>query len=659
MATYRFIYIEEQTILKWNYIPVRDKMSKKQFKAESKRLLDLMANSIYTHKEIFLREVISNASDAIDKLNYKSMTDSSIGIDKDDLNIKIRIDNAGRTITVSDNGIGMTKEDMDKNLGVIAHSGSLEFKSELNGEDSNIIGQFGVGFYSTFMVSDKVTVISKAFGSDQAYKWVSDGVDGYSVTECEKDTVGTDVIMHLKPDDDGEEYSEYLDSYTIQDLIKKYSDYIRWPIHMDIESGDYEETGETDEDGKPKKEWVTTIKDEIVNSMIPVWQKGKNEVSDDECKEFYKNKFHDFEEPVSVIRVNAEGTVSYKAMLFIPGRAPYDFYTRDYRPGLQLYSNGVMIMDVCPDLLPFCFRFVRGIVDSPDFSLNISREVLQHDRQIKAVGSNLTKKIKAELDRLMKDDRETYGKFYKNFGRQIEYGVVDNYGENLDLLKDLLMFRSAKTGDMTSFKDYTASMPEGQDRIYFVSAETYEIAKNLPQNEPVLEKGYDVLCLVEDVDEFVMNAVREYDGKKLCNVTTEDLGLESEDEKKEIEEKTEESKELLDFVKETLGDKISKVRFSSKLKKHAVLLTSDGNVSLEMEKYFMGVPGNEQKIKAQRVLEINADHPAFKAMKKAFSENRDKAANMVKIMYDQAVLVAGLPLEDTLSHSELVFGLFE
>lgn len=634
-------------------------MSKKQFRAESKRLLDLMANSIYTHKEIFLREVISNASDAIDKLNYKSMTDPSIGVKKEDLKIQIKLDKEARTVTVSDNGIGMDKDGLDKYLGVIAHSGSLDFKNEAENKDTSIIGQFGVGFYSVFMVSDKVKVVSKAFGNEQAYSWESNGIDGYTIKECEKDSYGTDVIMHLKPDNDGDEYSQFLDGYEVQDLVKKYSDYIRWPIHMDVESGDYQETGEKDENGNPKKEWVTKTEDEVVNSMIPVWQQSKKEATDEKCKEFYKNKFRDFDDPVSIIRVNAEGTVSYKAMLFIPKKAPYDFYTRDFQPGLQLYSNGVMIMDKCADLLPFCFRFVRGVVDSPDFSLNISREVLQHDRQLRSVSSNLTKKIKAELKRLMDEDRKTYDEFYRSFGRQIEYGVVDEYGINKDLLKDLLMFRSANTDEMISFDDYIKAMPENQKLIYYVSADTYEHAKSLPQNEPLKDKGYDILCLTEDVDEFVMNAIGTYEEKKLCNVTTEDLGLETEEQKKETETKQEENKDLLDFVKTSLGDKVTAVKLSNKLKNHAVLLTSDGQITIEMEKYFMSVPGNDdQKVHANHVLELNADHPAFKALSEAYATDKNKAAKMAKIMYDQAVIVAGLPLDDTIGYSDLVFSLF-
>ena len=637
------------------------KMSKKQFKTESKRILDLMANSIYTHKEIFLREVISNASDAIDKLNFKAMQDQSLGLNKDDFRIRIDIDEGGRTITVSDNGIGMSKQDMDDFLGIIAHSGSLDFKNNLGETDeSGIIGQFGVGFYSTFMVADKVTVVSKAFGSDEANKWTSDGVDGYTIKECQKDGYGTDVVIHLKDDSEDEDYSRFLSSYEVQDLVKKYSDYIRWPIHMMVQSGEYRDTGEFEENGDPKKEWVDFTEDKIINSMTPIWKKSKAEADDAQCKEFYKSKFHDFEDPVSVIRVNAEGAVSYKAMLFIPKRAPYDFYTRDYKAGLQLYSNGVLIMDSCADLLPFPFRFVKGVVDSPDFSLNISREVLQHDRQISNVKANLTKKVKAELLRLLKDERETYVEFYKAFSRNIEYGVVDEYGQNKELLEDLLMFRSIESGELETFEEYVSKMKEGQEKIYYVASDTYEHAKNLPQTEPLKEKGYDVLCLTEEVDEFVMNTVMEFREKKLCNVTTEDLGLETEEEKKQAEEKAEESKDVISFVKETLGDKVKDVRISRKLKNHAVLLSTEGHVTIEMEKYFASMPGDEsEKMKAQRVLEINADHPAFEALEKAFEADREKAAVLAKVMYDQAVIVAGLPVDDTVAYSDMVFSLFQ
>ena len=635
-------------------------MAKKQFKTESKRILDLMVNSIYTHKEIFLREIISNASDAIDKMNFKAMTDESLGLSKKDFRIDVVIDKDARTITVKDNGIGMTQDEMEKNLGVIAHSGSLDFKNE-NGDKKgadSIIGQFGVGFYSAFMVSDKVTVVSRPVGSDVAYRWESSGADGYSITECEKDSYGTDVIMHIKPDEKDEEYSEFLESYRIQELITMYSDYVRWPIHMMVEEGEWKETGEKDEKGNPKREYVTKEVDKVINSMVPIWQKNKKSATDEKCKEFYKTKFHDFEDPISVIRVNAEGLVSYKAMLFIPKRAPYDFYSRDYEPGLQLYSNGVLIMDKCADLLPFCFRFVKGVVDSQDFSLNISREVLQHDSQLKAIGENLKKKVKAELLRIMKDEPETYREFYKSFGRQLKYGVVENYGRNREFLQDLLMFTSSEKDELISLDQYVDAMPEGQSNIYYVTGESIQQAKNMPQTEQVRDKGYDILVLTEDVDEFVMKTLAEYREKRMCNVTSDDLGLETEEEKKDAEQKEEEYKGLLDFAKEALDGKVSSVRISHKLKNHAVLLTSEGHITLEMEKYFAEMPGSEdEKMKAQRVLELNASHPAFNALNDAFLNDKEKAKDLIKIMYAQASIMAGLPLDDAVGYSDLVFKL--
>lgn len=634
-------------------------MSNKEFKAESKRLLDLMINSIYTHKEIFLRELISNASDAIDKMNYKAITDSDVNVSRADLKIKVSTDADARTITISDNGIGMSDVEMDENLGVIAHSGSLDFKTALEEDaDSNIIGQFGVGFYSAFMVADKVTVISKPYGSEVAYEWKSNGVDGYSITETEKESFGTDIILHVKEDTDSEDYSEYLDNFTLQTLIKTYSDYIRWPIHMDIESGTWVDTGELDEDGKPKQDYVTKIEDKVINSMVPVWQKKKDETSDEECKEFYRTKFRDFNEPASIIRVNAEGLVSYKAMLFIPSKPPYDFYSREFEPGLQLYSSGVMIMDRCADILPDCFRFVRGVVDSPDFSLNISREILQHDRQLNAISSNITKKIKAELARMMKDEPEKYDEFYAGFARQLKFGIVDKYGVNADLLKDLVMFHSAKNKKLISLDQYIEEMPEEQDRIYYISSDTVEHAASLPQTEPVLDKGYDILCMAEDIDEFVMKTLRDYGEKPFCNVTSDDLGIVSEDEKKELESKEEESKDLLEFAKEVLGDDVAAVRISGKLKNHAVMLSTDGNVTIEMEKYFRSMPDYDGSVKAAYVLEINADHSAFKALNSAFENDKERAEKMVKIMFDQAKIVAGLPIEDTVGYSDLIFELF-
>ncbi len=636
-------------------------MAKKQFKAESKQLLNLMINSIYTHREIFLREIVSNASDAIDKLHYRSITEPDIAVAREDLRIDVSVDKDARTVTVSDNGIGMTKEDMDNNLGVIAHSGSLDFKNSMeSSDDIDIIGQFGVGFYSAFLVSDKVTVRSKAFGQDQAWEWVSEGADGYTVKECQKDSWGTDVIMHIREDDENEEYSEYLEDYAIESLIKKYSDYVRWPIHMILDKEELEETGETNEDGTPKKEWRSHPEDTVVNSMVPIWQRSKDEVSDEDCIKFYKEKFHDWEEPVSVIRVNAEGAVSYRAMLFIPKVAPYNFYSRDFEPGLQLYSSGVMIMDRCKDLLPECFRFVRGIVDSPDLSLNISREMLQHDRQLSMIRSNLEKKIKTELARLMEDDREKYLEFYRSFGLQLKYGIVEDYGMKADLLKDLIMFHSFDKDGLITLKEYVSAMPEGQERIYYAAAESVARAKQLPQTEQVRDKGYDILCLTEDADEFVLRTLRNYDEKEFCDVAGNDLGLESEEERKEAEAKEESEKEILDFVKDSLGDRVSSVKLSRKLKTHAVCLSTEGDVSLEMEKYFASIPGapDEGRVKAKRVLEINSSHPAFAALKDAYSSDKDKAKAMAEIMYGQAVLIAGMPMDDVLNYSENVFKLF-
>ena len=637
-----------------------DRMAKKQFKAESKQLLNLMINSIYTHREIFLREIISNASDAIDKLHYRSISDSGVNVAREDFRIDVSYDRDARTVTVSDNGIGMTKEDMDANLGVIAHSGSLDFKKEMEeNADVDIIGQFGVGFYSAFLVSDKVTVRSKAYGQDQAWEWISEGADGYTVRECEKDSWGTDVIMHLRPDDENEQYSEYLDSYRLRDLVKKYSDYVRWPIHMMVEHEDYVETGEKDEDGEPKKDWVTSVRDEVVNSMVPIWQRGRDEVSDEDCRKFYKEKFRDWEDPVSVIRVNAEGAVNYRAMLFIPKVAPFNFYSRDYEPGLELYSSGVLIMDKCKDLLPDCFRFVKGVVDSPDLSLNISREMLQHDRQLATIRANLEKKIKAELTRLLEEERETYEEFFGHFGAQIKYGIIQDYGMKADLLKDLVLFQSFDKDRLVTLREYRDAMPEDQQRIYYAAAESVARAKQVPQTEQVRAKGYDILLFGADMDEFAVKTMREYDGKEFCDVSGGDLGLETEDERKASDERQESEREVMDFVKEALGDKVVDVRVSRTLKTHAVCLSTEGDVSLEMEKYFASIPGDENRgIRAKRVLEVNVDHPAYAALKKAYAEDRERAKEMAEIMYDQAVLIAGMPLDDMLGYSDRVFRLF-
>ncbi len=635
-------------------------MAKKQFKTESKQLLNLMINSIYTHKEIFLREIISNASDAIDKLHYKAITEN-LPVAREDFKITVSWDEEARTITVSDNGIGMNKESMDSNLGVIAHSGSLDFKNTMEeNPDVDIIGQFGVGFYSAFLVSDRVTVRSKAYGEDQAWMWTSEGTDGYSIRECDKPDYGTEVEMHIKPDADGENYSDFIDEYRLKELVKKYSDYVRWPIHMMLEKGAMEETGEKDEKGEPKKEWRTHLEDTVVNSMVPIWQRSKEDATDEECMKFYKEKFRDFEDPISVIRVNAEGAVSYKAMLFIPKVAPYNFYSRDFEPGLQLYSSGVMIMDKCEDVLPDCFRFVRGVVDSPDLSLNISREMLQHDRQLITIKSNIEKKVKNELARLLADERDKYLEFYKSFGTQIKYGIVEGYGAKSDLVKDLVLFHSMAQDRLITLKEYVEGMPEDQKKIYYASAESVARAKQLPQTEQVRDKGYDIICMTEDVDEFAVRTLRQYEEKEFCDISGNDLGIESEEEKKEADAKEEEEKEILDFVKETIGDKVSAVKLSRKLKTHAVCLSTEGDVSLEMEKYFSSIPGASEmdQVKARRVLEINGSHPAFEALKKAYAEDKDKARDMARIMYVQALLIAGMPVDDIMDYSDLVFKLF-
>lgn len=639
-------------------------MQKKEFQAESKRLLDLMINSIYTHKEIFLREIISNASDAIDKLSYLSLTDEQVGLRREDFRIRVMADKEKRMITVSDNGIGMSRDEMESNLGVIAKSGSFQFKSELaQGEEDkaniDIIGQFGVGFYSAFMVSDKVTVISRKYGEDSASCWESEGTEGYTITEGQRDTPGTDVIMHLKADTDEERYSEYLDTWRLKDLVKKYSDYVRWPIVMETEHYEPKETGELDEDGKPKTEYVTEMREETVNSMIPLWQRAKSEVSDEDCKAFYKEKFHDPEEPLAVIRVDAEGTVSYKAMLFVPAKAPYDFYSRDYQPGLQLYSSGVMIMDRCADLLPDCYRFVRGVVDSPDLSLNISREMLQHDRQLKVIANNLEKKVKAELLRLLTDDREAYTKFWKAFGMQIKYGMVNDFGMKKDQLKDLLVYENSFGPELMSLQEYTDKMPESQKVIYYASAESAQRAASLPQTEQVRDAGFGILYMTDEADDFVLRILDGYNEKKFCNVSVDDLGLETDLQKADTEKQAEENKELLAFVKEQLGDAVEDVRLSHKLKTHPVCLTTEGEITLEVEKYFQSLPGTEgQNVKARKILELNGGHPAFAALQKAYAEDQEKAGKLAKILLAQAKLIADIPLNDPSAYTELVCGLF-
>ena len=636
-------------------------MAKKQFKAESKRLLDLMVNSIYTHKEIFLRELISNASDAEDKLAYKSLTDDSVDVKRKDLKITIVPNKEMRTLTVSDNGIGMTKEDLENNLGVIAHSGSGQFKANLAQDDKaadkiDVIGQFGVGFYSAFMVADHVTVVSKAWGSDEAFLWQSDGADGYTITPCEKDAPGTDIIMHIKPNADEENYDQYLETYKLQELIKKYSDYIRYPIVMEME--DYrqkEKPADAGEDYKP--EWETVKEWKTLNSMVPLWQRQKSKVKPEEYNAFYKEKFNDWQDPLAVIHTSAEGAVTYKAMLYIPEKAPYDFYTREYQKGLQLYSSGVLIMDKCADLLPDHFRFVKGVVDSADFSLNISREVLQHTRQLKVIASALEKKIKSELLKMQKDDREKYEKFWGAFGTQIKYGVVADYGAHKDVLQDLLLFWSSKEGKNTTLAAYKDRMPEDQPFYYYACGESVDKIAKLPQVERILDKGYEILYCTEDVDDFVMKALGEMDGKQFKSVNEEDALPQTEEEKKAAEEKAEAGKDVLEAVKEALGEQVKQVRISSILKSGACCLTADGPVSLEMEKYMRKVEGSAH-MKADRVLELNPDSAPFAALKRAVEAgDKDTVAKYSKLLYAQALLLADLPLEDPAEYTQLVCSL--
>ena len=635
-------------------------MAKKQFKAESKRLLGLMINSIYTHKEIFLRELISNASDAEDKLAYKALTDDQVPVDRKDLKITIVPDKEMRTLTVSDNGVGMTREELENNLGTIAKSGSFQFKQDLakeeKGEDIDVIGQFGVGFYSAFMVADHVTVVSRAYGSDEAWMWQSDGADGYTVTQCEKDAPGSDVIMHLKANADEENYDQYLKTYKLQELIKKYSDYIRYPIVMEVE--DYrqkEKPADAGDDYKP--EWETVKEWKTINSMVPLWQRQKSKVTAEEYNAFYKEKFMDWQDPLAVVHTSAEGAVTYKAMLYIPQKAPYDFYTREYQKGLQLYSSGVLIMDKCADLLPDYFRFVKGVVDSPDFSLNISREVLQHDRQLKVIASALEKKIKGELVKLQKEDPEKYEQFWTAFGSQIKYGVVADYGAHKDNLKDLLLFWSSKEGKNTTLEAYQGRMAEEQPYYYYACGESVDKIAKLPQVERILDKGYEILYCTEDVDDFVMQALGEIDGKKFKSATAEDALPQTEEEKKAAEEKAEEGKPVLEAVKAALGDQVKEVRLSKILKSGACCLSADGPVSLEMERYMRKMEGGEH-MKAERVLELNADSAPYAALKKAVDAgDQDTVEKYAKLLYGQALLLADLPLEDPAEYAQLVCSL--
>ena len=638
-------------------------MGKKQFKAESKRLLDLMINSIYTNKEIFLREILSNASDAIDKLCYLSLTDDQVGLNRDDFRIDIIVDKDARTITVRDNGIGMTLDEAENNLGVIAKSGSYQFKGEMDkeqaGEDISIIGQFGVGFYSAFMVSDKVTVLSRKYGESEGVRWESAGADGYTVTPIEKETVGTDVIMHIKADTEEEVYGSYLEKWKIKALVRKYSDYVRWPIRMDMERQERFETGETDDEGKPKYEYRTVTENEIINSMIPIWQRSKSEVTDDDCIQWYKEKNRDRKDPCVLIRISAEGNISYKAMLFIPGEENENAFLGDNKGGITLYSNGVMIMEKCDKLVHDYFEFVKGVVDSPDLSLNISREILQHDRQLQLIGRNLEKKIKGELEKMMKDDRPKYEAFFRNFGTHLKASCCDEYGRYKDFLRDLLIFYTSED-KMITLKEYVENMPESQKVIYYASSDTLKHAISLPQCEQVRSRGYELLYLTGPLDEVVLENLMEQDGKRFCNVVTDDLGFETEEEKKAAEERDIENKDLLDFVKESLGGAVTAVRLSRKLAAMPCCLTTEGGITLEMEKYFRRGPSEEMRsLRANRVLELNAEHKAVQALKAAFDGgDKEKAAQYAKILDTLAEMMAGCEVEDPASFVTLVSELF-
>lgn len=624
-------------------------MEKQQFKAESKRLLDLMINSIYTHQEIFLREIISNASDAIDKLAYAALTDEKVGLNREDFAITITRDEENRILTVSDNGIGMSKAELEENLGTICKSGSLNFKQTMDkNEDIDIIGQFGVGFYAAFMVAKSITVITKKYGEDTAWKWVSDGAEGYTIELTDRETAGTDVIMTLKEDTEEEKYSQYLEEYEIRSLIRKYSDYIRYPIRMEVSKSRLKEGCPED-----KPEYESYMEMDTLNSMVPIWQRNKKDVTEEEYESFYREKFYDYNKPLRTIHVSAEGTVSYKALMYVPSKAPYDFYTKDFKAGLQLYSSGVMIMENCEDLLPDYFRFVRGVVDSQDLSLNISREMLQHNRQLAIIARNLEKKIKSELMNMQENQREDYVKFYGVFGRQLKYGTVSDYGAHKDSCQDLLMFWSAKENKLISLKEYVDAMAEGQEKIYYAPGENTERLAKLPQVETLLSKGYDVLLFSEDVDEFVPQILVTYGEKSFCNALSEDLGLQTEEEKAKAAEKAEEMKGLLTFVSEKLGEKVKEVKLSDNLGSHPVSLSPESGMSFEMEKYMKRV-NPEFAYPVGRILELNPDHEVVKAMQDAVTSDPEKAEDYAKLLYAQAVLMADLPLEDPVEYTNLV-----
>lgn len=621
-------------------------MAKKQFKAESKRLLDMMIHSIYTHKEIFLRELISNASDAIDKLYFRSLQDTSIGMTKDDFAITIKADKENRTLTISDNGIGMTKEELENNLGTIAKSGSLAFKNDNElGDDVSIIGQFGVGFYSSFMVAKKVVVTSKAFGNDEAYTWTAEGVDGYTIVESEKEICGTEIILYLMDNTENEKYDDYLEQYRLQQLIKKYSDYIRFPIKMDVETSKLKEGSET--------EYETVVETKTLNSMVPIWRKNKNELNDDEYNKFYMEKFHDYENPVKYMHVKAEGIASYNALLFIPSKAPYNYYSKEYEKGLQLYSNGVLIMDKCADLLADYFSFVKGLVDSEDLSLNISREMLQHDRQLKVISKNLEKTIKNNLAKMLQEDRDKYEEFFKNFGLQLKFGIYSSYGQNRDLLEDLLMFHTSFTEKMSTLEEYISRMKEDQKFIYYATGSSISRIERLPQIEALKEKGFEVLYLTDYVDEFAVKMLMNYKEKEFKSASSDDLDLETEEEKQDTKKQAEENKDLFTAMKEALGDKVIEVRLSQRLKSHPVCLANGGDITIEMEKVLNAMPNNE-KVKAEKVLEINANHPVFAKLQKLNTEDKEKLNIYSELLYTQALMIEGIPVEDPVKFSNMI-----
>lgn len=630
-------------------------MAKKQFKTESKRMLDLMINSIYTNKEIFLRELISNASDAIDKLYFKSLTDQSVQMNRDDFKIDVSIDKENRLLKVCDNGIGMTEEELDKNLGTIAKSGSLQFtnENETGEHDVDIIGQFGVGFYAAFMVADRVEVLSRAYGSDKAYKWQSTGADGYTVTEAEKDTVGTEITLHIKESTEEADYDRFLDTYTISSLIKKYSDYIRFPIRMDMERSRLKEGSDS--------EYETYTENVTVNSMIPLWKKNKKDITEEEYEKFYQETFSAYDKPLRVIHQKAEGTTSYQALLYIPEKADYNYYSKNFEKGLALYSSGVKIMDKCADLLPDCFSFVKGVVDSEDLSLNISREMLQQDRQLKVIAHALEKKIKKELEEMLEKERETYEKFWKAFGLQLKFALYSSFGAERDKLQDLLLFTRASDSKLCTLKEYRDAMPETQKYIYYAAGESAQKLALLPQAETVRDKGYDILYLTDDVDEFLMQILHAYDEKEFRSISSDDLGLESDEEKKEITEKSEANKDLFAAMQKALDGKVSEVVLSSKLKSHPVCLSSKGAFTIEMEKVIDAMPNVQQNApKAQRVLEINGSHPVFNSLTAAFAAgDTKKVENYAKLLYDQALLIEGLSVEDPVAFSNAICELMQ